>query len=135
MRLRRGFTLVELMIVLVIVAILAAVAVPNYNDYVERSYVSTASSDLVTLSLALSNRFQRELTYPTVTTDSTSETVAEVNGWAPAENDYFSYTMTSTTTGYTLTATGSDRLDGCVLTLQDDNTRTIDGECGGMDEW
>lgn len=135
MRLRQGFTLVELMIVMVIVAILAAVAVPNYNDYVERSYVNTASSDLVTLSLALSNRFQRQLAYPTVTTDTTAETIAEVNGWAPAETDYFSFTMTSTTSGYTLTATGSGRLDGCVLTLQDDNTRTIAGACGGMDEW
>ncbi len=43
----RGFTLVELMIVVAIVALLAAIAVPNYRDYVRRAKVTEITSALM----------------------------------------------------------------------------------------
>jgi prepilin-type N-terminal cleavage/methylation domain-containing protein len=46
MRKNEGFTLIELMIVIAIIGILAAIAIPQFSAYRQRSYNAAAESDL-----------------------------------------------------------------------------------------
>jgi len=129
-----GFTLIELMISIVIVGILAAVALPTYRAFIDRSRVRVAGADLVTLAAALENRFQRQLAYPAGSTATTATTQALVSGWQPAET-FFTYTTSSTASTYTLTASGTGPLAGCTLTFTQVGVRTLSGGCGGLSSW
>src|SRR5262245_7477408 len=60
-----GFTLIEVMIVVTIIAILAAVAIPNYSDYVTRGRVVEAIAGLGDARTKMEQFFQDNRTYPT----------------------------------------------------------------------
>ena len=133
--LSHGFTLIELMTVLVVVAILAAVALPAYTRYIQKSRARSAAADLVALSANIENAFQKTLSYPVVAqTATTASTQTSFTGWAPSMDAYFVYTVVSTTTGYTITATGSGNMN-CTLTLQSPNTRSASGSSCGFSSW
>lgn len=61
--LQKGFTLIELMITLAIVAILATIAYPAYTDYVIKSRRVDARSALITASQFLERNYSTQNTY------------------------------------------------------------------------
>ena len=136
MRLRRGFTLTEMLVVILIIAILAAIAMNAYDNYLARSKVWAAKADLTALSLNLENELQRNLVYGTHKFNSAQEINQAYRGWHPSQKSSFTYALDSEPTRYTLTAMGeSGSLSSCVLTLQSDTTRSMDGNCAFASAW
>lgn len=139
-----GFTLLELMVTVVIIAILAAIAMPLYKNYVVKSHVRSAMTDLTSFGLVVENLYQRNLRYVATTTNDTvaSSYISTNNGitWNPAESANFDYKITATTTTYTLKAVGKTGTinAGCTLTLDNTNSKTITDSstgCGGLTSW
>ena len=72
MKNQKGFTLIELMIVVAIIAILAAIAISQYQDYVIRSQVSEGSSLADGVKTAIGEFYNNYGRFPNATTSNIS---------------------------------------------------------------
>lgn len=112
-----GFTLIEVMIVVAIVAILSAVAVPAYNEYSIRGRIPDATSGLATKQVQLEQWFQDNRRYtgsPACANDTVNRNFDfSCNGTEAA----------GTGQAYTLTATGKGSMVGFTFTVNSLNQR------------
>lgn len=111
----KGFTLIELMIVVAILAILAAIAIPLYQGHVERTRRADAITGLTQTAQQLERCFTRSNTYESCISDPETP------------DGFYNLTTAISATTYTLTATptGPQVSDDCTqFTLDHRGNRT-----------
>ncbi len=106
----RGFTLIEVMVTVAIIGILAAVALPSYRNYVQRSRVPVALDGLSAFYTRMEQRYQDTGNYGTAGTTCGVVLPTVVN---------FSVDCitASSAQNYTATATGSGQMVGYTYTI------------------
>lgn len=116
MNANKGFTLIELMIVVAIVAILAAIALPAYNDYLMRGKIAEAFSTLASQRSKLEQHYLDNRTYAGA---CAATSVAPL-----PTGKYFTYTCPAlTATTFTVSAAGKNGADGFTFTINQANVQ------------
>ena len=102
---RSGFTIVELLIVIVVIAILAAISVVAYNGIRQRAIESSLAADISNANKLLGIYHANNSLYPA--TNACPASVSSAICLTPSGGASFNYTANSARTGYSLTVTNS----------------------------
>jgi type IV pilus assembly protein PilE len=114
-----GFTLLELMVTMVVIAILAAIAIPSYSEHIMRGKITEATTNLSDMRVKLEQYFQDNRTYVGA---CAAGTLAPLPTGANAV--HFTYTCpTLTATTFTVQADGAASMPGFRYTIDQNNTR------------
>lgn len=116
-RQQKGMTLIEIMIVVAIIGILSAVALPAYRDYVTRGRLAEAFSTLATVQPNAEQYWSNNRTFVDLADRTKNPT------W-PVDTNNFTYTLvSSSTSGYVAKATGRNQADGFAFTIDQQGNR------------
>ena len=136
MKYSKGFTLIELMIVLAIIAILVSIAYPSYQDQVRSSRRADCEGALLNLANALERFYTSNNTYATASIGNAAGDIFPAQ--CPIDNANATYNLTiaaASASAYTIqaTPTGAQTGDKCgTLTLTSTGVKNIVGADAGL---
>ena len=137
---QKGFTLVEVMVVIVIIGILASVTVPQFSKQTNKAKTARAEAEMKSMANIISIYYAEKNVYPTADANTTTgiQPVMQNNGikWDSTEttfNDpwghayrYYAGTSSATNTAFTLVSPGSDNQ------LNTDDDIVVSGDTNGI---
>jgi type IV pilus assembly protein PilE len=124
----RGFTLIEILIVVALMSILVAVALPSYTDYIRRASLPEAFTALSDYRVKMEQFFQDNKNYGQASGTACATATSNAPSWnsfVPATAKSFDYSCTQNALTFTLTATGkaSGSAAGHSYTLNQDGVQ------------
>ena len=120
MRGKRGFTLIEVLIVVIILGILATIAVPQFTKMVARSRTAEAYATIGAIKTAEEIYRLENASYTATLADLDIEFPDGATG-----SPNFDYTAEADANTYTITATGKVGAVGVIVTLDQDGTSVV----------
>lgn len=126
---QKGFTLIELMIVVAIVALLAAIALPAYQDYVARAQVSEGMSLATSAKQAIATYYGEKGSFPPDNSSAGMADPASITG-------KYVRSVTVDNTGLisvVFSGSANARISGQTLTMQvTDRSGSLSWQCSGL---
>ncbi len=128
MRKQQGFTLIELMIVVAIIGILAAIAIPAYQDYTIRAQVSEGLNLTGACKAAVTEYYQDQGTFPGDNAKAGLEAKANIKGKYTTQVEVTGAGLCTATYGNEANA----NINGAKLTMTPtDNQGSVSWDCLG----
>ena len=121
-KLQRGFTLIELMIVVAIIGILAAIAIPNFIKFQAKARQSEAKTNLKAIFSAKKSYFAENNTY-TCGTDNC--------GWLPEQGTIYTYDLGTGATKVNPTKAGASSTTGSSVDSADNTSTSFTADASG----
>ena len=123
-----GFTLIEMVIAVAILALLASIALPQYRSYTQNSKERAATADLSALAVAIENQYQKTLLYPADSRFNGSTSLLSYDKWSPSQNS-FVYTVSVATNQDSYTLHAKSNKTNCELNLDSSNRKSANSNC------
>lgn len=100
-----GYTLIEMMVAVGVLALLSAIALPLYNGYIQTSRTGALANNIATVEVFEEDFRLRTGAYQPGVFNGAPDANLLTLGWAPQENDGTVYTIVLAGTSYKVTAT------------------------------
>lgn len=121
----RGFSLVELMIVVAIIGVISAIAYPSYQGYIEDSFFASMQGDVKVCALTLDRLYTNNFTYAGLDSNCTLWSPAD---GAQANSRYTLSVPTATASAYQICAEPvSGDCEGRCFRFNSDGSETVNG--------